>query len=157
MEITVRKASLTDLSNIVDLYLENSNRRWSEFDKQMLESGLRKLISAPSKGFQMVAEVEQDIIGILRIAPEWSPLRDSSFWWIENVYVRPNWRRKGVYRKMYNYIYDSAKKNKKICGIRLYTEQDNTVARKTYVETGMRGKLTELFEIDFIFGPEARA
>ena len=77
MEITVRKASLTDLSNIVDLYLENSNRRWSEFDKQMLESGLRKLISAPSKGFQMVAEVEQDIVGILRIAPEWSPLRDS--------------------------------------------------------------------------------
>ena len=58
---------------------------------------------------------------------------------------------------MYNYIYDSAKKNKKICGIRLYTEQDNTVARKTYVETGMRGKLTELFEIDFVFGPEARA
>ena len=58
---------------------------------------------------------------------------------------------------MYNYIYDSAKENLNICGIRLYTDQDNIVAHKTYVETGMRGKLSEVFEIDFVFGPESRS
>ena len=157
MEITVRKASLNDLQNLVSLYLENSNRHWSNLNKQTLESGLSKLISSPSKGSQVIAEVEHDIVGMLRIAPEWSPYRNSAFWWVENVYVAPDWRRIGVYRTMYNYIYDSAKENLNICGIRLYTDQDNIVARKTYVETGMRGKLSEVFEIDFVFGPESRS
>ena len=40
-----------------------------------------------------------------------------------------------------------------ICGIRLYTDEDNHGARRTYESVGMSGYMMELFETDFVYGP----
>ncbi len=38
------------------------------------------------------------------------------------------------------------------CGIRLFTDIDNHVARKTYENVGMTREMTEMFETDFVSG-----
>ena len=154
--INVRKAIPDDIDAVVDLYMENANPRWATLTNETMKDGIRQLISDPEKGYQVVAEAEGTIVGLLRVAPEWSPYRQGTFWWVENVYVIPKWRRKGIYTRMHNFIYEAARLDNSICGIRLYTDEDNYGARKTYVKVGMLGHMTEQFEIDFVFGPHKR-
>ena len=155
--ITARKATLGDLETVIKLYLASANPSWTRLNIDTLKAGVETLLSCPEKGFQVIAEVNNQVIGIMRTSPEWSPYRRSTFWWCENVYVVPEWRRKGVYTKMYQLIFEAAKKDDAVCGIRLYTDQDNNAARKAYLKLGMRGMLSEQFEIDFVFGPEKKS
>ena len=154
--INVRKAILDDTDAVVDLYMENADPSWTTLTREAMKMGIRQLISDPDKGYQIVAESEKVIVGLLRIAPEWSPYRQGTFWWVENVYVIPDWRRKGVYTGMHDFIYKAAKSDNSICGIRLYTDEENYAARKTYLKVGMHGHMTEQFEIDFVFGSHHR-
>ena len=42
------------------------------------------------------------------ITYEWSDWRNGLFWWIQSVYVAPDWRRRGVYRGLYEYVQEQA-------------------------------------------------
>ena len=153
--ITVRKAVPADFDTLFQLYIDNGGGKIGG-KRELLWNGLRKLLSSPDLGFHIVAEAEGETVGMLRVAFEWSPYRDGTFWWVENVYVVPDWRRKGVYSTMHNHIHSEAEADPAICGIRLYTDEDNHGARRTYESVGMNGYLMELFETDFVYGPRPK-
>lgn len=150
--ISVRKAVPADLDTLFQLYIDNGGGKIGQ-KRDLLRNGLRKLVSSPDLGFHILAEAEGKVVGMLRICFEWSPYRDGTFWWIENVYVVPDWRRKGVYSAMHKHIHTEAEADPAICGIRLYTDEDNHGARRTYKSVGMNGYMMEFFEIDFVYGP----
>lgn len=150
--ITARSATPADFDTLLGLYVDNGDGRIGS-KRELLRRGLRELLSSPDLGFIIVAEVEGSVVGMLRVAFEWSPYRNGTFWWVENVYVVPDWRRKGVYRTMHRLIHDAAEAEEAVCGIRLYTDEDNYGARRTYESVGMHGKMMELFETDFVYGP----
>ena len=60
------------------------------------------------------------------------------------------WRRRGVYRALHNYVLGIARARDDICGIRLYVERNNTVAQQTYADLGMSQSHYDLYEIDFV-------
>ena len=153
--ITVRKAVPADFDTLFQLYIDNGGGKIGG-KRELLWNGLRKLLSSPDLGFHIVAEAEGETVGMLRVAFEWSPYRDGTFWWVENVYVAPEWRRKGVYRTMHRHIHDAAEADPAICGIRLHTDEDNHGARRTYESVGMNGYMMELFETDFVYGPRPK-
>ena len=155
--VTTRIANQVDLDSILELYISSANPSWTNFSAKTLREGIQKLLSCSAKGFQVVAEAEGQIVGIVRVSPEWSPYREATFWWLENVYVVPEWRRRGVYTKMHLLILEAARKDESICGVRLHTDYDNIPARRTYEKAGMWGRMTEQFEIDFVFGPEKKS
>ena len=150
--ISVRKAVPADLDTLFQLYIDNGGGKIGS-KRDLLRNGLRKLVSSPDLGFHILAEAEGRVVGMLRICFEWSPYRDGTFWWIENVYVVPNWRRKSVYSTMHKHIQSEADADPTICGIRLYTDEDNHGARRTYKSVGMNGYMMEFFETDFVYGP----
>ena len=150
--ITVRRAVPADFDTLFQLYIDNGGGKIGH-KRDLLRNGLRKLLSSPDLGFHIVAEAEGETVGMLRVAFEWSPYRNGTFWWVENVYVVPDWRRKGIYRTMHKHIHGEAEADPTICGIRLYTDEDNYGARRTYERVGMHGYMMELFETDFVYGP----
>ena len=119
--ITVRRAVPADFDTLFQLYIDNGGGKIGH-KRDLLRNGLRKLVSSPDLGFHIVAEAEGETVGMLRVAFEWSPYRDGTFWWVENVYVAPDWRRKGVYRAMHRHIHREAEEDPTICGIRLYLQ-----------------------------------
>ena len=69
---------------------------------------------------------------------EWSDWRNGLFWWIQSVYVKPQFRRQGLYRGMYEQLKTMAlDQETPVCGFRLYAETDNVGAHATYVDSGM--------------------
>ncbi len=153
-DLTVRRAVPADIGSLFQLYIDTGGDKIGS-KRDLLRNGLRELLGRPDLGFIIIAEAQAEVVGMLRIAYEWSPYRDGMFWWVENVYVVPRWRRKGVYSAMHKHIHGEARADPAICGIRLYADEDNRGARRTYESVGMNGYMMELFETDFVYGPRA--
>ena len=70
---------------------------------------------------------------------EWSDWRNATIWWIQSVYVHPDYRRRGVFSTLYRTVEQAAKDSGDACGLRLYVEENNTRAQATYAALGMHG------------------
>ncbi len=118
-------------------------------DQAVLESGVRHLLSQPDDGFYLIAEDHGELAGSLMVTFEWSDWRDGRFWWIQSVYVRPEFRRRGVYRAMHRQVRDLARQDGRACGLRLYVERENAGAMATYHAMGMMQTHYRLYEEEF--------
>ena len=151
IKITIREATREDTESIVrfqeGMALETEGK---VLDEALLRDGITAIFDSTQKGFYIVAEVGSVVVGSLLITYEWSDWRNATFWWIQSVFVDANWRRKGVYRSMYEYVVNVAKSRKDICGIRLYVERTNTIAQETYKDLGMTHSHYDLYETDIV-------
>jgi len=113
---------------------------------EVVSVGVHYLLSHPRAGFYVVAELESEVAGSLMITNEWSDWRNGNFWWIQSVYVRPEFRRRGVYRELYKYLQALAAQDPAVCGFRLYVERENTRAQAAYRAAGMAETRYLLYE-----------
>lgn len=109
-----------------------------QLDSDILSKGVEAVFSDEKKGFYVAAESDGKIIGGLMITFEWSDWRDAWFWWIQSVYVLPDFRGQGIYRLLYQFVKDKAEESKDVCGFRLYVERENRRAQKVYEKLGMK-------------------
>lgn len=114
-----------------------------------IRPGVLALLEDPSKGFYVLAEENSEIIGQLMVTKEWSDWRNGDFWWIQSVYVLPEFREKGVYRAMHEKIINMAETEDNVCGIRLYVDKDNSSAQEVYNKLGMEKSHYVMFEEDW--------
>ena len=112
----------------------------------VISAGVHGLLGSAAAGFYVVAEEDDRILGSLLITKEWSDWRNGSFWWIQSVYVRPEWRRKGVYKRLYRHVQELAAQDPAVCGFRLYVERENRLAQDTYRALGMEETRYLVFE-----------
>lgn len=103
-----------------------------------LTLGVKTLLQAQDKGFYLVAEKDNVIIGSLMVTFEWSDWRAKNYFWIQSVYVRPENRKQGIYTKLYQSVKTLAIKEGGAASFRLYVEKENKQAQKTYQILGMQ-------------------
>ena len=153
--LRVRTATLADIERIAAfqqaMALETEGKT---LDSTTLRQGVAGVFEAPEKGFYLVAVAKTEggtapVVASLLITYEWSDWRNATFWWIQSVYVDAGWRRRGVYRAMYDHVLGLAGDRGDVCGIRLYVERTNAVAQQTYDSLGMHKSHYDLYEIDF--------
>ena len=94
----------------------------------------------------MVAEQNGDVIGSLLVTYEWSDWRCARFWWIQSVYVKPECRAQGVFRRLYAFLQAEAARRPEVCGFRLYVEQSNHTAQQTYTRMNMEKTGYDMYE-----------
>ena len=104
---------------------------------EVVGRGVRRLLAEPALGFYVVAEAQGEVVAALMVTTEWSDWRDGRFWWLQSVYVRPAWRRRGVLRALYAHVTAAAAAEPDVCGFRLYVERENRSAQATYRALGM--------------------
>jgi len=112
---------------------------------ETIRAGVKAVLDEPSRGRYLVAEIGGRIAGALLITYEWSDWRNATFLWIQSVYVDPGHRRRGVFTRLHRRVEELAS-SPGICGIRLYMDSDNHVARKTYESLGMAHRNYLVFE-----------
>ncbi|NJK37873.1 MAG: GNAT family N-acetyltransferase [Oscillatoriales cyanobacterium RM1_1_9] len=145
--LAVRPANLQDVAKLVEFNCAIAQETENKIlVPEQVTSGIKTLIENPHFGFYLVAEKNQTVIGCLMITSEWSDWRNGLFWWIQSVYVKPNFRRQGVFKSLYQYVQSLAQENPQICGLRLYVEQENQVAQKTYHSLGMEKTPYQILE-----------
>jgi GNAT superfamily N-acetyltransferase len=147
MPLTVRRATAADAA-----YLVEYNRRMAQetegktLDPAVLAAGVAAVLADPARGAYYVAVDGPDVVGQLMITLEWSDWRNAWLWWIQSVYVRADARRHGVFRTLYEHVYEAARRDGQVIGLRLYVERDNRDAQATYQKLGMRDANYLVFE-----------
>ena len=145
--IVIREARVDDLENIVGfnraMALETENK---SLDGVLLRNGVEKALSDPIRARYFVAEVEGNVAGQTMVTVEWSDWRNAWFWWIQSVFVKPEYRRRGVFRALHAYVRDQAHRADGVCGLRLYVFDANRRAIETYERLGMTRTQYLLFE-----------
>ncbi len=125
-----------------------------DLEMERLRLGTLAVLASPERGFYLVAELSGEpsgrLIGQLMVTYEWSDWRNATFWWIQSVYVHPSWRRRGVYRRMHEFILHQARSRSDVCGVRLYVEKNNAVAQSAYDHVGLSRSAYIVFEDDFV-------
>ena len=151
MKINIRNANLNDAPIIADFnYSIAAETEHIELDRKRLLRGVIALLKDDSKGFYILAEIGGRVAGQLMITYEWSDWRCATFWWIQSVYVPKEFRGAGVFKQLYRHIEKRARKNKSVCGLRLYVERSNSRAQQTYEHLGMNKADYNMYEIDFV-------
>ena len=147
--LTIRTADLSDVER-----LARFNERMADetedkaLDAETVRAGVRRMISAPDRGFYLLAQRGGTVVGSLMITTEWSDWRNGTFWWIQSVYVHPEARRQGVYASLHSEVRARAEAAEDVCGLRLYVEKDNQAARDTYAALGMAETSYRMYEED---------
>ena len=111
--------------------------------------GVAALLSDPAKGLYYVAESNGTVIGQVMITYEWSDWRNGNIWWLQSVYVKPEFRQLGVFRALFNHLVELGRTRPDVCGLRLYMHADNAKARQSYQNLGMKQTRYEVFELAF--------
>jgi len=122
---------------------ETENRA---LEPAVVEKGVAFLLENPIYGFYLLCESGPEVLGTAMVTTEWSDWRDGFFWWIQSVYVKPDSRRKGVYRALYDEVRRLARTRSDVLGFRLYVEKDNHIARTVYTTLGMEETSYRLYE-----------
>ena len=153
MELLLRAANVADVEVIARfnsvMALETEG---VTLDHDRLLRGLRNVLEDTTKGFYTVAESDDRVIGQMLITYEWSDWRNGNFWWIQSVYVDRDFRRQGVFRALYSFVAERAKQAPNVCGLRLYVEDENDNAQRTYERLGMKRTSYRMYEVDFVLG-----
>ncbi len=146
--INVRTANAYDIDNVVSFNCDMAfETEGIMLDQKKLVLGVSAVLVDSDLGFYLIAEVESTVIGQLMITKEWSDWRNSMFWWIQSVFVKPQYRRIGVYTALQAKVLDMAKAEANVCGVRLYVDRENNVAKQTYSHLGMCHSNYDMFEI----------
>ena len=145
--IKIRKASINDLKTLINFQIEMAVETENfKLNNENVKRGVKAVFNNSSKGEYYIAEEKNKIIGSFLITPEWSDWKNGTILWIQSVFVIPEYRKKGVFKKMYIHMKRIVDNSEKYLGLRLYVNKKNIVAQKTYEKIGMDNKRYKIYE-----------
>ena len=146
IDLTITRGKASDIDAIVrfqaDMAMESEG---TMLDMDRLTLGVSSAINDEQKGIYLVARAEGKAIGSLMLTREWSDWNNQWYWWIQSVYVMPEYRKKGVYKALYATLKDMARENG-VSQIRLYADKSNVSAQHVYKRLGMHESHYLMFE-----------
>lgn len=145
--MNIRKANPEDIPFIVDFQLKMA---WEteaiQLEKPVVTKGVEAVFLDPSKGFYLLAEPGHEVVASMLLTPEWSDWRNKTFLWIQSLYVLPQFRKKGVFKKMYRHVKELVEGSPEFAGLKLYVDRDNHPAQEVYSRIGMEESHYRLYE-----------
>jgi len=147
-KLVIRTGEAEDVEAIAHFNIltarETENR---ELAVETAVSGVKAVFEDSSKGFYLVAEQEDEIVGQLMVTDEWSDWNNKYYFWIQSVYVRGDYRKRRVFSRLYRHLLDMARIRGDVISVRLYVEKDNRTAKRVYESLGMAQSIYRMYEI----------
>ncbi|MBI3933865.1 MAG: GNAT family N-acetyltransferase [Acidobacteria bacterium] len=149
MQLEFRHATRNDADVIArfsaDMALETENLA---LDRERVRHGVEAVLRDPAKGFYLLAVAEGIVVGQTMVTFEWSDWSNGMRWWMQSVYVATEFRRRGIYRGLFQHLRDMASSGNAVCCLRLYVHRDNRRAQAVYQKLGFQQTPYLLYEMD---------
>lgn len=143
----MRAATSADAPWLTDCALALAHETEAKaLDPATVRAGIDAALADPGKARYFVAvrdaragaELIAVPAGTLMLTREWSDWRNGHWWWLQSVYVSPQFRRHGVFTALYRHVEALARTTPGVIGLRLYVEHHNAAAQATYAALGLR-------------------
>ena len=145
-KVKIREAGKTDIPILAQYNQALANETENiKLNTKTILSGVSKALDREDCHY-FVAEFNGEVAGQIMITHEWSDWRNGVMWWIQSVFVRPEYSKKGVFRALFNHIEQLARNRADVKALRLYVMQDNQSGKNTYEALGMRDSQYIVYE-----------
>jgi GNAT superfamily N-acetyltransferase len=137
MAFSVRNANLDDLDILVSFTVaEAKEAECIEKSTSIVKRGIKAGIENPVLARYWVLEHDQkNVIGRISIVKEWSDWNAGSYWWIQSMYIQPEFRGQKLMRPLLEAVKEAAREEKAL-EIRLYVFKKNSRAINAYHREG---------------------
>ena len=138
MNWIIEKGSVDDKEIIAGFQIAMADEsEGTILDSRTVLAGVTAGLSDPAKGTYYIAKTDDGTIaGSLFLTKEWSDWNNCSYWWIQSVYVRPDYRKMGAFTALYSEVRKLAQADGATC-LRLYVDKTNEKAKECYRRQGM--------------------
>jgi GNAT superfamily N-acetyltransferase len=146
----IRPASREDLEAIVAFNVALARESESlELDPRVVRRGVEAVLRDPHKGQYWILEADRPI-GQALVTREWSDWRAGYFWWLQSLYIVPDWRGRGLFSALLDRILEAARTSAEVCALRLYVHERNGSAMGIYEHLGFYRTAYALYERDLL-------
>jgi ribosomal protein S18 acetylase RimI-like enzyme len=148
MKYQISVAEMQDTETLVQFQLAMAQEsEGTQLDYVTVREGVKNAIEDESKAIYLIARNEDnEAIGSLMLTTEWSDWNNARYYWIQSVYVHPEFRRQGVFRELFEFARIIAE-NDNAGALRLYVDKENIVAQKVYQSLGMHDSHYLMYEL----------
>ncbi|MCB0420424.1 MAG: GNAT family N-acetyltransferase [Bdellovibrionales bacterium] len=147
MEIKIHRATTENAEQIIEFQIcmaeETENL---QLNPTKVRNGVLAVLEKKVDGEYWVLTDSKSILGCCLLLKEWSDWRCQSVLWIHSVYIRPEERGKGYFKKLYLSLQQMVLDHPEIAGLRLYVDKSNSRAQKIYQTIGMNAEHYDLYE-----------
>ena len=138
LTLQVREAAPSDAETVIEFVIAMArDSEELELDPAVVGPAVVTALDDPERALYWLAAEGDRAVGQLMITTEWSDWSNAWYWWIQSVYVMPEFRRRGVFRELYRHVTRVARERADVCALRLCVEHDNTHAQRAYEGMGM--------------------
>ncbi|MBB3696150.1 GNAT family N-acetyltransferase [Flammeovirga yaeyamensis] len=117
-----------------------------KLDFSTVKRGVQHIFDNQNIGrYVLVMDGDKCVASMLNLY-EWSDWRCGNVLWIHSLYVIEGYRRKGIFRMMYEHVKKEVDASADLMGLRLYVEKDNKRAQDTYKAMGMTKEHYDMYE-----------
>jgi len=146
MPLNIREAHKDDLAILVHNNLALAQETEAlELNEDVLSEGIEQALKREECHY-FVAVIAGKVVGQTMITYEWSDWRNGIIWWIQSVYVHPEYRKQGVFRTLFRHIENLARSHSQVKALRLYVMSNNDTGQRTYQSLGMNDSGYIVFE-----------
>ena len=137
MTFHIRRAASADLGNLVSFAVaEAKEAEGVKKDSERVRQGITTALNDDSIAMYWVLEKNNTgVIGSVSIVKEWSDWNSGYYWWIQNMYILPEFRGKGFMERLIQVLKDAAR-NEHALELRLYVHKNNAQAISAYQKVG---------------------
>jgi ribosomal protein S18 acetylase RimI-like enzyme len=131
--LKVRRAELNDLDKLVEF--SAAEAREAEGDKKNVKTLANGIKAALEDGsiamYWVLVNEDNQPVGSTSALKEWSDWNAGYYWWIQSMYIRPDYRGKGYLNLLLDAIQLEMKKQNGL-ELRLYVHENNQAAIRAY-------------------------
>ena len=137
MALDIRRAKSADLESLVSFAVaEAKEAEGVKKDSERVRQGVTTALNNDSIAMYWVLEINNTgVIGSVSIVKEWSDWNSGYYWWIQNMYILPEFRGKGLMERLIQTLKDTAR-NEDALELRLYVHKNNAQAISAYQKVG---------------------
>lgn len=137
MTFHIRRATSADLERLVSFAVaEAKEAEGIEKDSEQVRQGVTTALNDDSIARYWVIEKNNTgVIGSVSIVKEWSDWNSGYYWWIQNMYILPEFRGKGLMEQLIQALKEAAR-NEGALELRLYVHKNNAQAISAYQKVG---------------------
>jgi GNAT superfamily N-acetyltransferase len=135
---TIRLAACRDLDTLVKMQIANCREQQRpELKREDLRRGLAMPWAEPDIARIYVAEMDSKVVGMLMVTNEWSEWRGGIVYWLTSLYVRPDYRHKGICKSLFQFAKGQTEREPNAVGLRMQARTSNEYARKLATGIGL--------------------
>jgi GNAT superfamily N-acetyltransferase len=137
MDYVIRRANLTDLGQLVEFTLrEAKEAEGISKDNEIVRRGIRTALEDESVAvYWVVQSKNNETVGNISVVKEWSNWNAGYYWWIQSMYIKPEYRGRGLMKMLIQTVRESARQGQAL-DLRLYVHKKNGRAIRAYVKSG---------------------